>query len=231
MSRSDGNTFGLEHGKIGDRIAVVLNGRQIYKKLYSPTNPRTPKQQMHRAKLAFINRLSAVLADAVNLGFAKVPEPKSMQSPRNAFVKANWDKGALIWNQETSAWELCYERLLLAQGPRFISPQMTARVSEGRLRITCSDLGLNDKYAVADDQLYVAIYRPDTSALHLYRGPLRAECAECTFALPPDDGDADGMMRVYAWFQATCFHRATSTHATVRPNQASPSLYLGAFVE
>lgn len=42
----------MEHGKRGDRIAVVLNGRQIYKTLYRPTNPRTPKQQMHRAKLA-----------------------------------------------------------------------------------------------------------------------------------------------------------------------------------
>ena len=29
--------MGLEHGKIGDRIAVVLNGQQIYKKLYKPT--------------------------------------------------------------------------------------------------------------------------------------------------------------------------------------------------
>ena len=58
MSHTDGNTFGLEHGKIGDRIAVVLNGKQVYKRLYKPTNPRTPKQQMHRAKLAYINRLS-----------------------------------------------------------------------------------------------------------------------------------------------------------------------------
>ena len=29
--------MGLEHGKIGDRIAVVLNGQQIYKKLCKPT--------------------------------------------------------------------------------------------------------------------------------------------------------------------------------------------------
>ena len=47
MSHTDGNIWGLEHGKIGDRIAVVLGGKQIYKKLYKPTNPRTPKQQMH----------------------------------------------------------------------------------------------------------------------------------------------------------------------------------------
>jgi hypothetical protein len=29
MSRADGSILGLEHGKIGDRIAVVLNGKQI----------------------------------------------------------------------------------------------------------------------------------------------------------------------------------------------------------
>lgn len=80
MSHTDGNTFGLEHGKIGDRIAVVLDGKQIYKKLYKPTNPRTPKQQMHRAKLAFVNRLSKELAEAVNLGFEMVPEKGSGQT-------------------------------------------------------------------------------------------------------------------------------------------------------
>ena len=97
MSHADGSVLGLEHGKIGDRIAVVLDGKQIYKKLYKPTNPRTPKQQMHRAKLAFVNRLSKELAEAVNMGFAKVPVKGSCQSPRNAFVKANWDNGSIVW--------------------------------------------------------------------------------------------------------------------------------------
>lgn len=82
MSHTDGNTFGLEHGKIGDRIAVVLDGKQIYKKLYKPTNPRTPKQQMHREKLAFVNWLSKALAEAVNLGFEMVPEKGSGQTAR-----------------------------------------------------------------------------------------------------------------------------------------------------
>lgn len=58
MSKADNNIPGLEHGKIGDRIAVVLNKKLIYKKLYKPTNPQTPEQQKHRAKLAFVNRLS-----------------------------------------------------------------------------------------------------------------------------------------------------------------------------
>ena len=99
MSHTDRNTFGLEHGKIGDRIAVVLDGKQIYKKLYKPTNPRTIKQQMHRAKIAFINRLSSVLAEAVNLGFEMVPEKGSGQSPRNAFVKMNWNNGSIVWTE------------------------------------------------------------------------------------------------------------------------------------
>lgn len=99
MSHTDRNTFGLEHGKIGDRIAVVLDGKQIYKKLYKPTNPRTPKQQMHRAKIAFVNRLSSVLAEAVNLGFEMVPEKGSGQTARNAFVKENWNNGALVWTE------------------------------------------------------------------------------------------------------------------------------------
>ncbi len=72
MSKIDSS--GMEHGKRGDKIYVVLNGQQVKKGLYQPTNPRSPAQQKHRDKLAFVNRLSAQLADAVNLGFARVAE-------------------------------------------------------------------------------------------------------------------------------------------------------------
>jgi len=34
--------------------------------------------------------------------------------------KKNWDNGALLWNEETALWELCPERLKVADGPRYI---------------------------------------------------------------------------------------------------------------
>lgn len=123
MSHTDGNTFGLEHGKIGDRIAVVLDGKQIYKKLYKPTNPRTPKQQMHRAKLAFVNRLSKELAEAVNLGFEMVPEKGSGQTARNAFVKMNWDNGSHLYRQCMCFRGRCGK---IAMNAVSICPQMSA---------------------------------------------------------------------------------------------------------
>ena len=240
MSHTEPNTFGLEHGKIGDRIAVVLNGKQIYKKLYKPANPRTPKQQMHRAKIAFINRLSSVLAKAVNLGFEKVPEPGSGQSPRNAFVKMNWNNGALMWlereeDQENVAsdeglpgeWEIVPQRLALAYGPRYIGQRMTASVRNGRLYVSCPDPGLDDSHAVGDDQLMVAVYRPNIPTVHVFPGPLRKDCHESCFDLPTDTSGEDDVMHVYAWFQATLYHRSGGGKVTVRPGQASPSVYLG----
>ena len=127
MSHIDSKS-GLEHGKIGDRIAVVLDGKQIYKKLYKPTNPRTPKQQMHRAKFACFSRLSKELEEAVNLGFAMVPVPGSSQKPRNVFVKMNWDNGSLVWDEENCGWGICPERLLLSYGPRALCCGMSAEV-------------------------------------------------------------------------------------------------------
>lgn len=82
-------------------------------------------------------------------------------------------------------------------------------------------------YAMPDDCLYVAVYLPDVPALLLYKGPMRADCARCTFELPDEWRNAT--MHVYAWFQATRFHRATGSRAQVRPDQASPSCYLGTF--
>lgn len=225
MSKIDSS--GLEHGRRGNKIYVVLNGQQIMKDAYRPTNPRTPAQQRHRAKIALINQLSAQLAEAVNLGFLRVAEEAKRQTPRNAFVKANWENRALCWNEETTSWDLCPRRLLLAEGPRHIPAVITAEVEGNLLRISCPDPGLGNEYAVSDDRLYVAVYLPDAQATKLYAGPMRADCTQCTFELPEELTHA--AMHVYVWFQATCFHRATGSRAQVRPDQASPSRYLGTF--
>ena len=264
MSHTDRNTFGLEHGKIGDRIAVVLDGKQIYKKLYKPTNPRTPKQQMHRAKIAFITRLSSVLAEAVSLGFETVPEPGSGQSPRNAFVKMNWDNGALVWleheedneaaggqkqgSEATAAdvngqsqgndapgvelpgeWGIVPQRLVVAYGPRYIGQGMTASVRDGKLYVSCPAPGIDDSHSVGDDRLMVAVYRPAVPTVHVFPGPLRNECKKRCFDLPTDISGEDDVMHVYTWFQATAYHRSEGGKITVRPGQASPSIYLGSF--
>ena len=227
MSKIDSS--GLEHGRRGDKIYVVLNGQQIKKDPYRPTNPRSPAQQKHRAKIAFINQLSAQLSVAVNLGFLRVAEETKKQTPRNAFVKANWENGALCWNEETAAWDLCPERLLLAEGPRHFPAGITTEVEGNLLHITCPDSGLGDMYAVPDDRLYVAVYLPAVAALMHYTGPLRSQCSQCTFELPDELCSTHADMHVYAWFQATSFHRATGSRARVHPNQASPSRYLGTF--
>ncbi len=250
MSHTDRNTFGLEHGKIGDRIAVVLDGKQIYKKLYKPTNPRTPKQQMHRAKIAFVNRLSSVLAEAVNLGFEMVPEKGSGQSPRNAFVKENWNNGSLVWlereeeeaaaggqgqaNEDSGSelpgeWGIVPQRLVVAYGPRYIGQRMMASVRDGKLYVSCPDPGMDDSHSVGDDRLMVAVYRLAVPTVHLYPGPLRKNCRECCFDLPTDISGEDDVMHVYAWFRATTYHRSGGGKITVRPGQASPSVYLGSF--
>lgn len=229
MSHTDGNTFGLEHGKIGDRIAVVLDGKQIYKKLYKPTNPRTPKQQMHRAKIAFVNRLSKELAEAVNLGFEMVPEKGSGQTARNAFVKMNWGNGSVAWDEEKGEWGIVPQGLVLAYGPRYICRDITAEVRDGRLYVLCPNPGLDDPHAMSDDQLMVAVYRPAVPTMHLYSGPLRKACKECYFDLPADTGSEEEVMHIYAWFQATTYHRSGGGNITVRPGQASPSVYLGSF--
>ena len=175
MSKIDSS--GLEHGRRGDKIYVVLNGQQIKKDPYRPTNPRSPAQQRHRAKIALINQLSAQLAE----------------------------------------------------GPRHIPAVITAEVEGNLLRITCPDTGLGDMYAVPDEHLYVAVYLPDAQAAKLYAGPMRADCTQCTFELPGEWCVTHATLHVYVWFQATCFHRATGSRSQVRPDQASPSRYLGTF--
>ena len=228
MSKAENNILGLEHGKIGDRIAVVLNGKQIYKKLYKPTNPQTPEQQKHRAKMALVSGLAKVLKEAVNLGYAKIPKEGSMQSPRNAFVHENFYNGAIVWDEEACEWGLVPERLKLADGPRYIARRMSAEVHDGKLYVHCPDTGIKDSHGTKDDQLMVAVYRPAAPTLHLLYGPMRDACSENVFDLPEEPKDEEDVLHVYAWFTATAYHRS-SNKCEVQLYQASPSVYLGCF--
>ena len=223
MSKIDSS--GMKHGKQGDKIYVVLHGQQIEKALYRPSNPRTPAQQKHRAKLAFANRLSSLLSEAIALGFSRAAGEQPGLSPRNLFVRTNWNNGAFQWNDETALWQLCPEHLLLAIGPRYVSPSMSAAIENNLLLVSCPDLCLAERYAAPDDQLILVAYLSDVQSLVLYHGPLRADSAQCAFELPA----SHSQMHLYAWFQATRFHRATASHAQVHPAQSSPSLYLGTF--
>lgn len=228
MSKANNTIMGLEHGKIGDRIAVVLNGKQVYKKLYKPSNPQTPEQQKHRSKLAFANRLSKVLAEAVNRGFALVPGFAKGLTARNAFVHEIFNNGTLVWDEEHGEWGIRPELLKLAMGPRYIDAMIKAEVRDGWLHVSCPDTGMDDSHGVDDDQLIVAVYRPAVPILHLFGGPLRKECNESFYELPENEGEED-VMFVYAWFQATKYHRSSGDKITVRAGQASRSIYLGAF--
>lgn len=240
MAKGDNNIPGLVHGKLGDRVGRVLRGgKQIFTKLHSPTNPRTPDQQTHRNKLGFANKLSKVLAEAVNRGFERVR--KSDQTARNAFVHENFYNGAIVWtereqsrangahkDEETGEWGIQPELLKLAMGPRYIGMGMKAEVRDGRLYISCPDTGMNDSHGVKDDQLMVVIYRPAVPTMHLFEGPVRNECEESVYELPETEG-ADDVMLVYAWFQATRYHRSGGGKITVRPGEASSSVFLGTF--
>lgn len=227
MSKIDSS--GLEHGKRGNTIYVVLNGKQIKKEPYKPTNPRSPAQQKHRTKLAFASRLAAQLADAVNIGFARVDEKKDNLAPRNHFVKKNRDDGALQWDEGGSTWQLCPQRLLLADGPRSIACEFTVAVEGENLHITCADYSKDDNFALPDDCLFVAVYQPDVPRCVVYEGPMRVDAGEWMIPLPHPM--FQGPMHVYTWFRATGFHKPDDFHATARPNQCSPSRFLGTFLQ
>lgn len=228
MAKGDRKKPGLIHGKHGNLIGRVRGETQIFTRLYWPTNPRTTEQQKHRAKLAFVNRLSKVLEEAVNRGFALVPKSGSGQTARNAFVHENFYNGAIEWNEEIGEWGIRPELLTLAIGPRYIGMGMKAEVRDGQLHINCPDTGMSDSHGVKDDQLMVAIYRPAVPTMHLFGGPMREACEKSAYELPKAEGEEDVML-VYAWFQATSYHRSGGGKVTVRPGQASRSVFLGSF--
>ncbi len=55
-----------------------------------------------------------------------------------------------------------------------------------------------------------------------------AYCAWSPVRLVDPNGEEDVML-VYVWFQATKYHRSGGGKITVRPGQASKSVFLGAF--
>ena len=217
---------GLESGKRGDRVGVVLDGNQCYREWKKPSNPQTPKQQKHRAYLGMVSRLSKSLSEAVNVGFAKAVKAGSMRSARNVFVSENMGNGALRWDEELGEWEVVWEELVVAKGPRSVGEKMEARVEGRRLRVRCGESNMWQRNAVGDEVMMVAVYGVEGGRTELYEGPLREDCEESEYEL--SEG-LEGEIHVWVWFVATRYHRSDMKHVTVSPGEASRSVYLGRF--
>lgn len=90
--------FGSMTGKVADVVMSVRNGEQIARK-YQPVvaNPSTPLQVASRARLKLMSQLSAVVSDMV--AFRRI----GTVSPRNIFVKRNYDKTTYNAGTETAS--------------------------------------------------------------------------------------------------------------------------------
>lgn len=168
MSQQHYGILGVTQGKVGPIVTrrwKKMNIQQGYNPYVS--NPRTPAQQLHRAKFAFIGHLAGTMLPVLKVGYRAVAEQKGT-TEIGCFVKCNW--GFLVGSRPDTV-KINPEEMIVADGRvvpvEFVRPDMEA---ERKVRFTWSPMG-GDSW----DSVFVAVYCPEIDESFLSNAAKRYE--------------------------------------------------------
>ena len=159
MAKSLVNPSTTWFGKAGDKVYSKLFGYQIERQYAKPSNPRTEKQQLVRARFNLLVQLATIFSTACNLGL-KRSSYNSKMFPANKFVSLNYPNvtGTAPDNVSIDPSKIgCSDGNLT--GVVFSSTIGTA--TPGTVTITVTDVQSDIGNASAEDSIYCFVYCPD----------------------------------------------------------------------
>jgi hypothetical protein len=227
MSKTTKNVLGDQQGKIGKMVGRVTDGVQMYSALGRTRNPRTKKQQAHRARFTAITHLGQELAWPVNVGFRQTAAKTPLTSAWNVFVKKNF--GCVSYDTVSGVASIDYEHVMIAEGRVLTVDFAAATFGEGRsVRVTFEANTDAEFGAFAEDEVYVTVYCPELHQEVCDKVLRSAE--EATLTMPRRWTGKT----VYVWgFVKTSVEEPTQVASfglTLKPGDCSVSTYLGSGV-
>lgn len=127
--------IGSMSGKLGNSVAFVRNGQQIFR-VYQPTvaNPNTYRQRVSREKFKLLGEMASGYANAASIGLRA--QRKTGETTRNVFMRLNKTSVTGVnLNGTAINFEVSYESLQFSQGtlprmvfgtPSFATPGMAS---------------------------------------------------------------------------------------------------------
>ena len=151
--------MGSNSGKVGTVVAYKWKGKDVlrgYKRYIA--NPRTPAQQLHRAKFRAISLLASDLLKIIKRGFKELSDRQS-STETGLFVKSNWP---IVASNEEGEIDIPLHLLVVSKGDLpgvvFGEPQTAAVGQRSAISVefTSPDADGTD----GDDSVYLGLYCP-----------------------------------------------------------------------
>lgn len=183
MSKNKNGIMGSNSGKIGTVVAYKWKGKDVFRAYSrSKNNPRTPAQQLHRAKFKSVNLLASDLLPLLKCGFRSAAERLS-STETGLFVKTNWP---LVEADAEGGIGIPLDRVLVSKGDlpcvEFGEPQVSG---SGRRMVVSVDFDTVDRTSVTnDDYVYLGAYCP-AAKVSLLSAPVKRLEGRVQMNIPP----------------------------------------------
>ena len=182
MAKSLVNPSTTWFGKAGDKVYTKLFGYQIERQYAKPSNPRTEKQQLTRARFNLLVQLATIFNAACSLGLKRVAYNSKM-FPANKFVSLNYPNvnGTAPDNVSIDPSKVvCADGNLT--GVVFSSSIGTA--TPGTITVSVTDINAGIGNSSAEDNIHCFVYCPDAQAGILSAAAKRVDGATLSVRYP-----------------------------------------------
>lgn len=155
MARLEGGIFGNFHGRIGNTVYYVRNGKQLARKLGKIEKPATKAQLTCRQRLKVLSVFFKPVKAFINLGFAKLVAGTPAFA-YNAAVKYNLEQATV---GEYPDVQLDYSKIRVSKGNLLPAYNAVLNKEAAGLRFSweTTGMGYQDRY----DAAMILVYFPE----------------------------------------------------------------------
>jgi hypothetical protein len=216
--------MGIQIGKLGPAVGSMWKGRNVYRS-YNPfvKNPRTPEQQLQRAKFSILTKLARVFSPASNYGFAYKANSEGM-TQRNIFIKLN--KDALTYNDPD--FVINYADIRCADGPVTPATFGTPTFADGKITVPVTSTMEGVGLALDNDRISLLAVLPD-KGVSLFAEVDRAGASQLEINVPAAYlTDEDPVAELYGFTRTTVSEETfiPAYSGNLYPNMSSNSTHI-----
>ncbi len=159
MAKSLVNPSTTWFGKAGDKVYTKLFGYQIERQYAKPSNPRTEKQQLTRARFNLLVQLATIFSTAANIGLKRVAYNGKM-FPANKFVSLNYPN---VTGTTPDNVSIDPTKIVTADGnlTGVVFSSTIGTSTPGTITMTVTDVNAGIGNASDEDNIYCFAYCPD----------------------------------------------------------------------
>ena len=183
MAKSNYNSLNLWRGRIAGQVYKAVRGKQVISTYVPGRNPNTMAQQLVRAKLTVVAKLTRVFRYVIRLGFAEDAGSKR-SIPIARFIKHNFGN---ISGDSPDIVSLDPSKIILAEGSRTgatFNPVLDIDTQPGEVVIGITN-AVSPYEDEQEDLVFGVLYAPDLKQAILSEGVARTS-NKIRMALPTD---------------------------------------------